>query len=150
MSEMLGNQFFLARRYSDACMVLEQEFEKNPTNLPILKKLIICYLQTDQTEKAFQSFYSLVQQNVEIILDTDPIRDDCSCPEIIDTVSKNMKLDGEDDESIKMGILWLYCDKDVSTKYLSKVSPENQKYNSVQKIINIINSVTTKTNSELL
>ncbi|MDZ7763671.1 MAG: hypothetical protein U5K00_04495 [Melioribacteraceae bacterium] len=150
MSEMLGNQFFLARRYSDACAELENEYYKYPTNLSVLKKLIICYLQTGQTEKAFSSFYSLVKQNVETIIDTDLARDDFPCPEIIETVINDMKSESTDDQNIKLGILWLYCDKKVSVDYLSKVSPENKNHSSIKEIINIINRVTTKTNQELL
>lgn len=135
MSEMLGNQYFLTRRYSDACIELEAEIHKNPLNKSVLKKLIICYLQTSQLEKAVHSFNFLIQEDIHSILDTDPIRDDCPCPDIIHKMDQEITGYHNDDGLIKLGILWLYCNIEESLNYFEKVSPQSEYYNLVDRII---------------
>ncbi|MCZ7601364.1 MAG: tetratricopeptide repeat protein [Melioribacteraceae bacterium] len=146
MNEMLGNQYFIARRFSEACNALEAAYLKNPLNFSIKKKLIICYLQTDQFEKAFQSFYELISDNIEIIMNTDMLKDDCPCPEIIDQTIPELKSNSEAELIIKLGILWLYCDLEKSIHYFEKVPKTHQYYQSVNKILQIEKSQQTKRN----
>lgn len=146
MSEMLGNQYFIARRFSEACNALEAASLKNPSNLSIKKKLIICYLQTDQFDKAFQSFYELVSDNIEIIMNTDLVKDDCPCTEIIDQTIPKLKSNSEAELIIKLGILWLYCDLEKSIKYFEQVPKTHHYYQSVIKILQIEKSQQTKRN----
>lgn len=136
MSEMLGNQYFIARRYADACTELENVVRNNPSHKSARKKLIICYLQTSQLNNAVNEFYKLVDEDVELILNTDPIRDDCPCPDIIHKMDKEITVYKNDDEIIKLGILWLYCDIEESLNYFEKVSPQSEYYYLVDRIIN--------------
>ncbi|HET54069.1 MAG TPA: tetratricopeptide repeat protein [Ignavibacteria bacterium] len=135
MSEMLGNQYFIARRYADALNELEKAVQKNPSLKSARKKLIICYLQTSQLNNAVNEFYKLVDEDVELILNTDPIRDDCPCPDIIHKMDQEITGYHNDDEIIKLGILWLYCEIEKSLKYFEKVSPQSEYYNLVDRII---------------
>lgn len=146
MNEMLGNQYFIARRFSEACNALEAASLKNPSNLSIKKKLIICYLQTDQFDKAFQSFDELVSDNIETIMNTDMVKDDCPCPEIIDQTIPELKSNSEAELIIKLGILWLYCDLEKSIHYFEQVPKTHQYYQSVIKILQIEKSQQTKRN----
>jgi len=77
MSEMLGNQYFMARNYFAALSELEKVFEKNPTNKSLKRKLIICYTQTNDLEKALILFNELVEEDIEFIIEADAIKDDC-------------------------------------------------------------------------
>jgi len=146
MSEMLGNQYFLTRRYSEACFELEEEIQKNPLNKTVLKKLIICYLQTSQLEKAISFFGSLIYNDVYTILNTDHIKDDCPCPEIIYQMNNELPVFKTDEENIKLGILWLYCDIDESLKYFKMVSDRSKYSILVKRIVNKLEQVNKNLN----
>ena len=53
MSEMLGNQYFLARTFDKALMQFERVIDKEPENEKVKKKLIICYCEVGKVEKAY-------------------------------------------------------------------------------------------------
>jgi len=146
MSEMLGNQYFLTRRYSDACIELEAEIHKNPLNKSVLKKLIICYLQTSQLEKAISLFESLINDDIYTIINTDHIKDDCPCPEIIYQMNNVLPVFKTDEENIKLGILWLYCDIDESFKYFQMVLGSSKYSTLVRRIIKKLEQVNKNLN----
>src|SRR5574340_573758 len=83
MSEMLGNQYFLSRKYCEALRELEESLLKNPSNKSIKKKLIICYVMAGKVYTALELFEQLITEDIYFIINTDPILDDCPCPEII-------------------------------------------------------------------
>ena len=151
LSEMLGNQYFLARNYKNAALNLQHVLNEDPTNKNARKKIIICYSQTGEVEKAFENFYRLVKEDINFILNTDPVADDCPCPELVDKFgtilpyeenSKNLKL--------MLGMLWLYCSANKSLKFFKSLLneyPENQKISDIILILeNIINSTSTNKN----
>lgn len=143
MSEMLGNQYFIARRYSDARFEFENEAITNPTNYTVKKKLIICCLQTNQFTKAFEYFFEIVQKDISAITCTDSMRDDCPCPEIIEQTLPGLEFTSEDEHFAKLGILYLYCDIKESIKYFEKVSALFPHYNQIKQIITIEKSQLT-------
>ena len=81
-SEMLGNKYFLARNYNLAAVNFQETLKSDPINKTIRKKLIICYTQTGQVKKAFDIFYLLAKEDIEFIIDTDLVADDCPCEEL--------------------------------------------------------------------
>ena len=146
MSEMLGNQYFLTRRYFEACSELESESQKNPKNYSIKKKLIICYLQTNNLKKAFHTFFETVKKDIELIKNTDLIHDDCPCPEIIEQNLPDMKSESTAEQYVKMGILYLYCDINESIKYFEKVPANSEYYADVKEVLSIEKSQINKIN----
>jgi tetratricopeptide (TPR) repeat protein len=120
MSEMLGNQYFLARKYSLAADELEKALSKNPTNKGIRRKLIICEIQKGNINKALDLFASLVEDDVAFIIDADPIRDDCPCPELVYDMEEQFN-DNKDsiDYYLKLAMIWLYCDVNKSLHYFN-------------------------------
>ncbi len=129
----------MARKYYDACNELEMEHLKNPSNHSILKKLIICYLKTDRVDKAFENFHTLVIYDPDIIIKTDPVLDDCPCPEIIDEITAGVDFTSEENENIILGILWLYCDVNESIKHFSQLSSGHKYFNEIKEILTAIN-----------
>ena len=117
MNEMLGNQYFMVRRYCDALAEFEEAYRKDPSNKPIRKKLIICFIKTNRIEKAFKLFTKLVEEDLEFILNTDPILDDCPCPEIIYELEYSIETNNQDKKNLALGMLWLFCDMKNSIKY---------------------------------
>ncbi|MBI9071595.1 MAG: hypothetical protein JEY94_08345 [Melioribacteraceae bacterium] len=111
MSEMLGNQYFMARKFSEAEKELEECSISNPKNKLIKKKLIICYVETGKLINAIELFISLIREDIDIIINTHPIDDDCPCPELIYNYENSLDLNNQGEKDLLiLGILWLYCD----------------------------------------
>jgi hypothetical protein len=120
MSEMLGNQYFLARKYSLAAAELDKALSKNPTSKGIRRKLIICEIQKGNINRALNLFTTLVKEDVAFIIDADPIRDDCPCPELVYDMEEQFN-DNKDsiDYYLKLAMIWLYCDVNKSLHYFN-------------------------------
>jgi len=136
MSEMLGNQYFLSRHYELAQKEFETSLKKNPSNLYIQKKLILCYLQSKNLNNATTLLISLLSVAPEIITDIDLKNDDCPCAELIDEVQNNTDTDTEpDDLEMTLGILWLYCDVQKALEIFESISEKSSHNDSINKII---------------
>lgn len=138
MSEMLGNQYFMARKYKEAVRELELVYLTDSLNKSVRRKLIIAYAQTRNLKKALELFISLVKDDVDFIINADPISDDCPCPEIVDELGTTPKDDISQESNLYHGILWLYCDSKVSLKFLKnalKDFPEDEGLKDSIKII---------------
>lgn len=136
MSEMLGNQYFLARNYSGAAMELEKALQKEPGNKSIRKKLIICLNQIGHIRKALAIFKTLVQEDAEYIINTDPVDDDCPCPELI-YEAENYLPDNKNssDFLLRLGMLWLYCDLVQSIYYFQKAHNMEKENSDIKSIL---------------
>jgi len=139
MFEMLGNQLFLVRNYSRALEMLENGLWKDPKNKYIRRKLIICYTQTGEIDKALDNFLWLIKKDIHFIIDIDPVADDCPCSELVFDTEAKFK---ENPESLNLqiisGILWLYCDVKRSIKHFHmahSLDPSNPKIKSAITII---------------
>ncbi len=148
MNEMLGNQLFMARRYSEALKNLQNALLDKPDNKSIKRKLIICYAQTGEVYKSLKLFHDLIKEDIQYIIDADPILDDCPCNEIIDQLEEQSDFNYDLFESkIYQGIIWLYCDTEKSLACFQKASELNNSNEVVQNIIKQIENYTaTKLN----
>lgn len=138
MSEMLGNQYFMARNYKEAVKELEPVYLKDISNKSVRRKLIIGYTQTGKIMKALELFIPLVIEDVDFIMSADPIVDDCPCREIMQHLSSSPKNIDSAESNIYNGILWLYCEPKKSLKFFRRAMfdfPENEE---IKKIILII------------
>jgi len=139
MNEMLGNQYFLARRYKEAASQYEKTLLVNPTNNSVKKKLVICYIQLKEIKMALQLFTNLVFNNINVLLESDPTKDDCPCQQMIYELENYPSNLTETEKSTVLGILWFYCDVYNSQKYfnkLIKIEPENLLYKKISQTIN--------------
>ena len=110
MSEMLGNQYFMARNYSAAEKEFEDCLSKYPDNKSVRKKLIVCYTQSNKLQLALDFFYNLIKEDIDFIVNTDHVEDDCPCPELIHKIEDSNNYDPNSKEYFTMlGIIWLYC-----------------------------------------
>lgn len=126
MSEMLGNQYFMARKYNNAITEFEEIIAENKANKPIRKKLIICYTQIGKILKSLEHFHQLISEDIEFIINTNVIEDDCPCPELITQAENSLFNNTESsDYYILLGILWLYCDKQKSIENFRKALKTN-------------------------
>lgn len=141
MSEMLGNQYFMARNYSTALVELEDALFKNPTSKAIRKKLIICYTQTGKVTEALNLFYGLISEDIDFIIKTDALKDDCPCPELTEQIEKkNYPNEPSVEFFLVLGMIWLYCDVEKSFEYFIKASDINSSYPNLSEVLDIIKS----------
>lgn len=137
---MLGNQYFMARKYYEAEFELEETLQKVPDSKTIKKKLIVCYTQTGKINKSLELFYDLLREDVEIIAETDPVLDDCPCYELVEKVEK-LKLYDENsrDFYVLQGIIWSYCNIKKALKYFEaakSIDPNDNRIHGAIKKIN--------------
>ena len=140
-SEMLGNKYFLARNYRGAAQNLQYVLSQNPINKAARKKIIICYTQTGEIEKAFENFYSLVEEDISFIINTDPVADDCPCPELVFDMEQKLENNQESiDFNLILGMLWLYCNEEKSIYYFNRVLQIDPGYSKVKIILALLKS----------
>lgn len=139
MNEMLGNQYFMARNYLGAAEAFQIVLKDEPKNLNAAKKLIISLTQIGKYSKAFDLFANFINENIDFILNTDPIKDDCPCAELVTNLETKNKFGNESITSLEtLGILWLYCNIQNSIQYFEKafvLNPNDPKLNSVITIL---------------
>lgn len=139
MNEMLGNRYFIARKYDKAVAEFEKVLSQDPENVPSRKKSIICYTQIGQVEKAFESFLVILKLDPDIIIKTDHIADDCPCPEIVSKFTMSLPFEyNSKDLNLILGMLWLYCDVAESLQYLNSVLAEEPDNLQLENAIRII------------
>jgi tetratricopeptide (TPR) repeat protein len=145
MHEMLGNQLFLARKYSQATDNLEKALQSKPASKGIKRKLIICYTQIGQIQRALETFLSLLRTDIEFIINIDPLDDDCPCLELVREMEKKYDENrGSLDYLLVLGMLWLYCNFEKSKQYFNKAQDIVPKNQTVQAIVKIINNYQLK------
>lgn len=138
-SEMLGNKYFLARNYENAAKNFQHTLQTDPINKSIKKKLIICYTQTGQFQKAFENFYMLAKENVNFIIDTDIVADDCPCPELIEKYGNVLPYENDSyDMKLMLAMLWLYCDEKKSLEFFKGILVENPGDPRIKEIASLI------------
>lgn len=139
MKEMLGNQFFMARNYPAAQKEFEEVYLTKPGNISVKKKLLICYTQTGKLKEAIKLFCEIINEDLEIILKTDPVKEDCPCPELIEKIERQIHPENESYELLLiLAIIWLYCDEKKSLEYFNKlheIDPESKVVSSAIQII---------------
>jgi len=137
---MLGNQFFLARKYSQAAENLEIALSKNHKNKAIQRKLIICYTQIGQIEKAFENFQNLIAKDIDYIIKTDPRDNDCPCSELVFKMEKMLSTNQSSlDYHLILGMLYLYCNVQKSRQYFQSactLDPKDIRIHSILKRLN--------------
>lgn len=121
MSEMLGNRYFIARKFSKAIPYLEAALTETPQSAKIKRKLIICYIQTGHFDDAFRLLYEVINSDPKVILETDLYYDDCPCVELIPQwQAKEPEAANKMELYEVLGMLYLYCDIDKAIEYFNK------------------------------
>ena len=138
-SEMLGNKYFLARNYKGAAENFQHTLQTDPINKAIRKKLIICYTQIGQIKKAFDSFYKLVKEDINFVIETDLVAEDCPCPELIAKYGTVLPYEsGSSDLKLMLAMLWLYCNVTRSIEFFKQVLLENTGDSRIIEVVSLI------------
>lgn len=136
---MLGNKYFLARDYKDAAVNFQHTLKTDPINKAVRKKLIICYTQIGQIKKAFENFYLLAKEDIEFIMDTDMVADDCPCVELTEKYGNVFPYESEStDLMLMLAMLWLYCNAKKSLEFFKRIIAENPGDSRIEEIVSLI------------
>ena len=128
---MLGNQYFLARNYTQAQEELESALLQYPSSVPLKKKLVICHIQTHTINRALELFIDVITQDIHSIIDTDPILENCPCPQLVLDMENSIDSADEDEKNLSLGMLWLYCDIVPSYKHFKAITNPDDKINRI-------------------
>ncbi len=138
MSEMLANQYFMVRRFSDAETAFENVLVQDPQNRFAKKKMIICLIHNGKVKKALDLFYKLIKEDITIITNTNISDDDCPCPEIISKFESLNEPELSFQSKLEiLGMLWLYCDYYKSIQQFEKLkefNPREPIYSNILKV----------------
>jgi tetratricopeptide (TPR) repeat protein len=146
-SEMLGNKYFLARNYNLAAINFQETLKTDPINKFIRKKLIICYTHTFQIKKAFENFYLLAKEDINFIIDTDLVADDCPCAELTAKYGNILPYENDSvDLKLMLAMLWLYCSAEKSLKFFKQIRIELPDDIRIQEIILIMENKISSNN----
>jgi hypothetical protein len=146
-SEMLGNKYFLARNYESAALNFQYTLKSDPINKSVRKKLIICYTQIGQIQKAFDNFYILCKEDIDFIMNTDIVADDCPCAELTEKYGNKLPYENASlDTKLMLGILWLYCDPHKSLEFFKRILVENSANPGIKEIATLIELKLKSTN----
>ena len=147
-SEMLGNKYFLARKYKNAAENFQHTLQADPINKSVRKKLVICYTQIGQIQKALENFYILVKEDVNFIMETDIVADDCPCPELIDKYRSVFPYEKDSfDLKLMLAMLWLYCDAKKSLEFFKRILIEEPSDLRMKEIVSSIEKNIKSTNT---
>lgn len=143
-SEMLGNKYFLARNYENAAVNFQHILTDDPINKSARKKLIICYTQIGQVQKAFENFYLLVKEDIDFLINTDLVADDCPCLELTEKYGNFLPYEsGSYDIKLMLAMLWLYCNTEKSLNFFKRIIIEHPADSRIKEIVSLIEKKAT-------
>jgi hypothetical protein len=128
MHEMLGHHDFLLRRYGSALAHYEKVIAWGAPSKAVRKRAVVCYIQTRQPEKALPLFTALIAEDAAYILGQEGEREGCPCPQIIQEYVNRVTNSITQADTIALGMLWSYCDPQVSVLWFNRAiqqQPEN-------------------------
>jgi tetratricopeptide (TPR) repeat protein len=118
MDRMLGNQYFMARKFEQAIPQFEMTLQQHPDDLHTLRKLIVCYVATEKIEQAVNQLKHFLKLTPKDYFETEIGDQNCPCPEIIEQWSAHPpKTLSRSEYLISMGILNLFCGQKESWSY---------------------------------
>jgi len=139
MSEMLGNQYFLARNYAAAAKQLKKALRHDAKNKSMRRKMIICLNEIGEIRNAFRYFISLVKEDADFIIKTDPIGDDCPCPELVFDAERELNNNlSSVDFVLRLAMLWLYCDIHESFRYFLSAQQMSPADSDIKTILTVL------------
>ena len=145
MSEMLGNHYFQLRDFDLAERTYEKLSQNQLSDLRIIKKLIICYTQTYNLDKALELLFILIKKDINTILNSGLKEDDCPCNDLIFQIENGkIKYPSDQETYISLGILWLYCNHTTSINYLQMALNENPENKNLNKVITFLKNLSNQ------
>ncbi|NIS24475.1 tetratricopeptide repeat protein [candidate division KSB1 bacterium] len=135
---MLGNRYFLTGKFNEAIPHLEKTLSTHPDEVATLKKLMICYVASENIERALTKLDVLLTHVPEQLFTGKPGNNDCPCPELLEqwTATPPGTLTSLD-YLLGMGLLALFCDVGLASRSFTeakKLAPDMEILDKVLKL----------------
>jgi len=149
MTEMLANYYFMNHQYEAALTEYEAAFKDDPSNLILMKKLLVSYVLTGRVDRAFVLFSTMVSSDLPCIVKTYDIEEICPFAELHEGLSGSKKevIKGADFYK-SMGMVWIFKDASRSIKYLEQAHildvDDERLAELIQSINEYLESIATK------
>ena len=131
MSEMLGNQLFLAGKYGQAISQFREVLERNSTHLGVKSKLAFALAWEGDLEESLELLEQLLQVDPEGVVGS--LREIC--------LQKEVKVDREKFTSVcRRAVIALFCDRGAALEWLRR-AVSLRADERLEKFINILENV---------
>ncbi|MBT4504053.1 MAG: tetratricopeptide repeat protein [Gemmatimonadetes bacterium] len=118
MSEMLANQYFLSGSYERALPLLERFLLNSPDRAYLKNKLLICYLQTDQVDRALEFCLEILRTAPLDLVGSDPCTQRFPCLE--QTLQRPGGIPTTPLELNRLAVINLFCKPETSLRHLRR------------------------------
>jgi len=136
MSEMLANQYFLSGRYERALPLLEQFLLSSPDRAYLKNKLLICYLQMDQIDRALELCLEILRTAPFDLVGSDPCTQQFPCLE-----QTLQRPDGPPTTPIelnRLAVVYLFCRPEVSLVHLRNSLELDPEQTAISEILSLL------------
>jgi hypothetical protein len=101
-------------------------------------------------DKALTIFLSLIKEDIDFVINTDPVDDDCPCPELVFNMEHG-NVSGQQtlDSSLVLGMLWLYCNLHKSYEYFAQASNLDNNDKIIKSILALLDVRLKKENASV-
>ena len=139
---MLGNHYFQLRHFELAKRTYEKLSGNQLSDLSVIKKLIICYTQTHNLDKALKLLFILIKKDINTILNSNRKEDDCPCNDLIFKIENGeIQYPSDQETYVSLGILWLYCNHTTAINYFQMALNLNQENKNLTKVISFLKNL---------
>ena len=131
----------MVRNYPGAAKELKDALQRNPGSKGIRRKLVVCFNEIGEIRRAFKYFISLIDEDADFIIRTDPVDDDCPCPELVFEAERGLHNNRDSiDFVLRMAMLWLYCDVHESIRYFRQAQQMAPGDGDIKKALTLLKS----------
>ncbi|MCG8607594.1 hypothetical protein MJD09_21745 [bacterium] len=146
MERMLGNQYFMARRFEDAIPCFENALRKTPSDPGIMKHLIGCYVMTGNIEGALHNLGDLLARGIAKGIDPLPdAEEDAFRQMLAEWYRKPPRTQSRFEYLLSIAILTLLCEPELAPAYFK----EAQKLAPKHELLREISEKVTSHNADL-
>ena len=90
----------------------------------------------------------LVKEDVNFIIETNIVADDCPCPELIEKYGSVLPYENDSfDMKLMLAMLWLYCDAKKSLEFFKRILVEKPGDSRAKEIVSTIERKIKSTNT---
>ncbi|GAB4367651.1 MAG: hypothetical protein Kow0042_08400 [Calditrichia bacterium] len=144
---MLGNHYFMVRKFYSACSEYEEVLKAHPSNYAVMKRLIICYLKLGNYRKGFKLYYSLILKKPELLFTDTTDQEICPCQEIINDLQASAPAHlNEKEYYLTLAMLWSFRDVKESLNYFRQVQEMGYNIGKIENLIQRLESLIQQVN----
>ncbi len=141
MDRMLGNQYFLARKFKEAIPHFEKVLVKSPGDSAVFKNLIFCLVVTEELDKAVAQMIMALHHSPEFLVELSAATDTNPYQEVfLERFTKPPATLSGGNYALAMGILSLYCHAELAVSYFHEAKKHSRNKKAIEEILRILSN----------